>query len=359
MTTIYLVGTPLNSWHCKTSNQRNWWFSKGTLAIAAIKEKYLNKEFTSGLMKTRRGFKSSRVDVRAAFPIGKWLRSIIYLSPMAKIGYWPSDGEIALVVHEQGQTIINNMIGESTKRINLTQYYRTNQSLNEFHTYSVQWDDTYIEWMFDGIKTFEVNLTDVLAPYKPYNPFTKEFRLGMSVIVGGEFFDPASDEYDLEDGVQEWNCSLLLIDYARVYSWVENGSNNLETNSQNKTEWSSDLCQDVMSKIKSERKLRKIKPIFQLLHLLVSVTLILVFILLVCLLYLRYKKSNKIKTNEYNIYDTFDADCYYDNVKTEEVYDQIQDSNGNAYVRECASENEQDYVTMTIKVEVDEGEHIS
>ena len=75
--------------------------------------------------------------------------------------------------------------------------------------------------------------------------------------------------------------------------------------------------------------------------------------------YLRYKKSNKIETNECNIYDTLDADCYYDNVKTKDVYDQIQDSNGNTYVKDGESENEQGYVTMTIKVEDDEGEDIS
>ena len=53
---LILIGQPWNSWHCKTSNNRNFWFSNGTLAIAAVKEKYLDKQFTSGLMRTKESF---------------------------------------------------------------------------------------------------------------------------------------------------------------------------------------------------------------------------------------------------------------------------------------------------------------
>ena len=48
------------------AGENNLWFTGGTVAIAAIKEKYLNRGFTSGLMTTKQSFHASKVVIRAA-----------------------------------------------------------------------------------------------------------------------------------------------------------------------------------------------------------------------------------------------------------------------------------------------------
>ena len=363
---LTLIGQPWNSWHCKTSNDRNFWFSNGTLAIAAVKEKYLDKEFTSGLMRTKMSFSSPLIEVRAALPKGRWLRPTIYTIPatMASTGQWHQwPDEIGIMINKQEQTIYNviHYMGDDfIARVNDSKVL-INSSLNEFHTYSVQWSETYIQWMFDGIQTWALNLTEVLAPLRPYNPFTKPVWLSITLGVGGGFFGDPPDPEDLEDDVQNWNCSLLIIDYVRVYRWVEKGSNISEISGnfepQNDIDSSQGICKEIMPKIKSERKPRKLKLTST--HLILIANVILVIFIFAFILYFRFRKSGKKPENDYNIYDTYDTyDCYYDSGKGEEVYEECnQESNDNYYVDtvspfvEC-SENEQGYISIPKRDEV-------
>ena len=95
---------------------------------------------------------------------------------------------------------------------------------DDFRTYAVQWNASYIEWTLDDKQTFHKNLTELLSSYKvSHNPFSKNFHLAMTVTVGGgSFNDPSQDV--MENDTLNWECPMLIMDHVRIYQWIENGS---------------------------------------------------------------------------------------------------------------------------------------
>lgn len=79
--------------------------------------------------------------------------------------------------------------------------------LNDFHTYSVQWNESYVEWGFDGIQEGNYSLVDI------------GFPLGVELGVGGKgFMNTVPNEDVMENVAQSWNCSLLMIDYEHFFN---------------------------------------------------------------------------------------------------------------------------------------------
>jgi beta-glucanase (GH16 family) len=51
------------------------------LVIIPLKEKYLNKEYTSARITTKEGFTYGKFEIRAALPNGKMLRPAFFMIP--------------------------------------------------------------------------------------------------------------------------------------------------------------------------------------------------------------------------------------------------------------------------------------
>ena len=168
-------------------------------------------------MKTKVAFNSSKVVMRVAMPKGRWLRTAIFLDPEDQYLRWPEGGQIALVLEKQRHIIYNAfyfIISHTEHRIRERAFQLENGAVNDFHTYSVQWNDTFMEWMFDNNTTVSYNVTDVLAQYGvTKNPFSGHFRLEMTLSVGGKgFLSPSVDV--VESDAQNWDCPLLIVDFV-------------------------------------------------------------------------------------------------------------------------------------------------
>jgi beta-glucanase (GH16 family) len=125
--------------------------------------------------------------------------------------------------------------------------FSTLSNLNDFHTYSIEWNESEIKWFFDDINHLTININRYLGSMysRVGEPFDKRFRLlihlGVGAHVGNYFFFP-NQILSLED-VINWKCSVLIIDYVRIYKW-EIGSQILNTSS-NKISVDK-ICKEVM-----------------------------------------------------------------------------------------------------------------
>lgn len=167
------AGIPLKSLHCKRDSPRNLWLINGSLAMAAVRENYLNKNFTSATIVTKEAFTYGKFDIRAALPKGKFLRPVMYLTPEVYGNFWPQNGEIDIMASLQTSVILSSAhynFGETPNGQVHPTSYETNADLNHFHIYSLIWNQTNIVWLFDDKPYFEGNLSELLQVMKNEYP---------------------------------------------------------------------------------------------------------------------------------------------------------------------------------------------
>lgn len=188
----------------------------GNLTITAQKEPansslqcyYGPALWTSGKIHTARkiGFKFGRIEIRAKMPTGVgtwpalWLLGANLLDGVA----WPHCGEIDILENTgafpfqvQGTIHGDGYFGEA----GLTKIIQSPTPLSEdFHTYSIAWNEDYIEWFFDVTSYNKITKSSVEQMGKPW-PFSQEFYLIMNLAIGGWFagdVDPNLEKATLE-----------------------------------------------------------------------------------------------------------------------------------------------------------------
>ena len=90
--------------------------------------------------------------------------------------------------------------------------YFSDGNLDQFHTYSFEWNETALIWRFDNHIKGQVNVTNVNTFLN--DPVTLFFYLR----VGGHPFPNAV--LPLDD-IIEWTCSAFILDYVRYYQWFD------------------------------------------------------------------------------------------------------------------------------------------
>lgn len=171
---------------------------------------------TSGSLKTRGtfNFRYGRIDVRAKLPkcLGTW--AAIWLMPTdKKYGGWPKSGEIDIMEH----------VGYDPERINYAVHTEAFNHMKKngkgshafcadahenFHVYSLEWDENSITWLLDGRKRY-VLTRPVDATWEEW-PFDEEFYLIVNNAFGGGWGGSkgtAPDELPQN----------YVIDYVRIY----------------------------------------------------------------------------------------------------------------------------------------------
>lgn len=335
------AGNFIQQLNCKTNNSRNLRVVDGCLAIAAIRDKHLDKEYTSALISSRQSFTFGRFVFRAALPRGKMLRPAIWMSAATYSGQWPRDGQIDVMTNIQTKMLGNGLHFLSYKNEYFGVDLKTDSNLNDFHTYSVEWNRSTIVWKFDERPHLVANITELLSNH--YNPFASPFILKITLGVGGQFF--INQVLTLDD-VYDWDCSLFLLDYIRVYRWTEEMvSVSNDTKDQHSPK---ELCAAVMPSIRPERPVSiAFIPIVAVLSLLLLLTLI----PLVIYMLIRQKRviRHNIGANE-DVYDDNDGNEYYETVdKDNEDYAEPYPKSENFYSEADASKESQtcSYLQMT------------
>ncbi len=293
--------------NCNTNSSQNLRLIDGTLAITVIHEKHLNKEYTSAKITTREGFTYGRFEIRAALPKGKMLRPAFFMPPEIIDG-WAKNGQIDIMTNTQNNILAAGIhYGIPAKyEYNPSGDFLTFSNLNDFHTYGIEWNESQIKWFFDDINRFTFNINRSLSSLysRVGEPFDKPFRLVIHLGVGGGdgniIFFP-NEILALED-VVNWECSLLIIDYVRIYKW-ENGSQILNSNS-NKVSVDK-ICKEIMPLI-TPKNVSNEKMSTTAVMIVSIVSSILLLVLISIIVFLIIRQINLKRINNENIIDNYD-----------------------------------------------------
>ena len=202
-----------------TDRGTNSFQTQGYMFIEAREEKFGENDYTSArlLSRDKMEFKYGRVDIRAKLPKGKGIWPALWMlgGNFDEIG-WPRCGEIDIMeligsqpnvvhgtVHFYGSSNTNESDGKSTFLTGGEEFS------DEFHVFSVVWNEDYIEWRLDGVRFHSIVPDDLNGGDWPFN---EEFFLIMNVAVGGNW--PGSPNASTVFPQQ------MLIDYVRLYQLV-------------------------------------------------------------------------------------------------------------------------------------------
>jgi len=191
----------------------NAWVDNDVLTIEARKESYQGSNFTSARMKTQGkfSFKYGRVDIRALLPKGQGIWPALWMlgSSFSSVG-WPACGEIDIMEMIGGSGRENTVHGtvhwDNNGHVSAGKGYTLSSGTfaDEYHVFSIIWDDTLIKWYVNDVKFYEINITPT---------HMTEFHLPhffiFNVAVGGNW--PGSPDATTIFPQQ------MRVDYIRVF----------------------------------------------------------------------------------------------------------------------------------------------
>ena len=222
-----------------TNSAQNVFVQDGKLNIRALNEpksfpqdpnRYA--QYSSGKINTKDHFslKYGRVDFRAKLPTGNGIWPALWMLPQDNVyGTWASSGEID-VMEARGR-----LPGVTSGAVHFGGQWPTNRHLsgeyhfpegqtfaNDYHVYSVVWEEDNIKWYVDGKFFFKVTRDQwysAAAPNNPNAPFDQPFYLIMNLAIGGTFDGGRTpDPSDIP--------ATMQVDYVRVYKEGDGGGQN-------------------------------------------------------------------------------------------------------------------------------------
>lgn len=210
-----LCGWGNNELEYYTNRPENIYTQQGNLIIEARKENFQGREYTSSKIITRdkKYFKYGRIDIRAQLPKGQGIWPAFWLLPQHEVyGGWPRSGEIdimEMVGNTPHQTHGTIHYGTGASSIFSTSTYTLPQgTLNdEYHVYSLIWEEDLIIWLIDDIEFKRITPADINGENWPFN---EEFYMIINFAVGGNW--PGSP--DLTTQFPQW----LVVDYVRYFA---------------------------------------------------------------------------------------------------------------------------------------------
>lgn len=196
-----------------TNDSENSYVNDGNLFIVAREN---GIHFTSARMKSigLQEFQYGRIDVRAILPKGQGIWPAIWMlgANYPTVG-WPACGEIDIM----------ELIGSSPNTVHGTIHYGTDWTQHnytgsgtsipwtetfsdEFHVFSIDWDENGITWLLDDQPFYTID--NAVTGSQPY-PFDNPFFFIMNIAVGGQWpgYPDATTEFP----------QFMAVDYVRVF----------------------------------------------------------------------------------------------------------------------------------------------
>ena len=185
----------------------------GNLVIEARRQSLDNSNYTSSRLITRgkQSFQYGRVDIRAVMPEGQGIWPALWMlgSNHLQVG-WPTCGEIDIMEMIGGGDGRDNVLRGTAHwdqggHVSYGQGYTNESNLSEeYHVYSIVWDEENIRWYFDDINFNTMDITPA-----ELSAFHNNFYFIMNVAVGGQW--PGSP--DNTTLFPQW----MIVDYIRVF----------------------------------------------------------------------------------------------------------------------------------------------
>ena len=135
--------------------QENATIENGKLVITAKRESFGDASYTSARLKTQ-GLKSwtyGKIEANISLPFfnGSWPAFWMLGENITSVG-WPACGEIDIMEHVNTSSDVHGTIHWQDHNLQYANY-GTGISINsnEYHTYSVEWDNKFIKWLIRGL----------------------------------------------------------------------------------------------------------------------------------------------------------------------------------------------------------------
>lgn len=211
------IGTGSSGWgnnELQYYTDQNYTLENGVLAIIAKKETFNAQQYTSTRMKTQglKSWKFGRIDVRAALPYGKGIWPAIWMlgDNISNVG-WPACGEIDIMELVGGSGVPDRTVHGTVHwdDSGYASYGKSNTLANgkfadEFHVFSIIWNQTSIKWLRDDIVYNEINITSAQM-----SEFSAKFFMILNVAVGGNW--PGSPD------ASSVYPQTMYVDYIRIF----------------------------------------------------------------------------------------------------------------------------------------------
>ncbi len=206
----------------------------GKLVINAKKEEFEDKPYTSAKLYSKAAWKYGRFEASIKLPIGQGFWPAFWMMPkydnylnggsvgsIADYGGWAASGEID-IMEAKGRFPSNasgalHYGGISPNNVFTGKEYTfpVGQTINQFHTYALEWEPGEIRWYIDGIlyqtqNNWYTKGDDGEEKYAFPAPFDKEFYLMLNLAIGGNFDGNVVPEDSMFPAQME-------VDYVRVY----------------------------------------------------------------------------------------------------------------------------------------------
>jgi beta-glucanase (GH16 family) len=185
----------------------------GNLVIEARRQTLDNSNYTSSRLITRgkQSFQYGRVDIRAVMPEGQGIWPALWMlgSNHLQVG-WPTCGEIDIMEMIGGGERDNIIHGtahwDQGGHVSYGQSMTNNSGKlsEEYHVYSIIWDEQSIRWYFDDVNFNTIDITPATL-----SAFHDDFYFIMNVAVGGVW----AGSPDNTTLFPQW----MIIDYIRVF----------------------------------------------------------------------------------------------------------------------------------------------
>jgi hypothetical protein len=184
----------------------------GYLVIEARDERYSSWNYTSSRIITRDKFEFTygRVDIRANLPYGQGIWPALWMLGynISNVG-WPACGEIDIMELIGHQPATTHGTAHWSNNGQHAQYggHKTLSSgifNDEFHVFSIIWDENHIEWLLDGQKFHQLDIRP-----NELSEFHHDHFFIFNVAVGGNWpgYPDASTEFP----------QRMIVDYIRVF----------------------------------------------------------------------------------------------------------------------------------------------
>ena len=195
------------------TNGNNVSLQSGKLIIEASEESLGGKNYTSSRIttKSKKTFKYGRIDIRARVPLGQGIWPALWMMPQDNVyGGWPKSGEIdimELLGHEPSKVYSTVHYGPGPGSTNISRNTVSAAALsNEFHVYSLIWEQDKMQFLLDNVVFSTVNKADLGGNNYPFN---ENFFFIFNLAVGGNWpGSPNAATY-----FPQW----LAVDYVRVF----------------------------------------------------------------------------------------------------------------------------------------------
>lgn len=212
-------GTGSNGWgnnELQYYRQQNTTVQDGYLIITARKENMQGSAYTSSriITKDKRSFQYGRIDIRAVLPKGQGIWPALWMlgSDFSTAG-WPACGEIDIMEMVGGAGRENTVHGtlhwdnggSHACTCDKPGYTLDNGTFgDEFHVFSIVWDETHITWYVDDVQFNSIDITP-----GELSEFHNRYFFIFNVAVGGNW--PGSPD------ATSTFPQRMIVDYVRVF----------------------------------------------------------------------------------------------------------------------------------------------